>query len=523
MSDKHLVTKPAAVFSGFTILSRILGLARDIFAAAIFGAGMFWDSLVVAFTIPNLFRRIFGEGALSSSFVPIFSEYLHKKGKDEGWRIANVITSLLTITLVVLTIVIVGGIILIRGIVPLGEKADLILKLLQIVFPYVIFICLVGLFMGILNTFHKLAVPAVAPAVFNLVLIIGIAAVSFFYKQDPQTQIILVSWIILLGGFTELIIHVPILKSVGMHYKFIPDWHNPAVKRIFFLMGPMILGLGITQINIVVDRLLALFIGNGAVSKLYFGNRLMQLPLGIFGVALAISSLSVMSKQAARDDLDALKDTLNYSMRLVFFIGLPAAVGLIILRIPIIKVIFQHGEFTSLATQGCARVLLCYSLGLFAYLGLKVVTKCFYALQDTKTPVKIAACMAVLNLVLNLILMIPFKEAGLALATAICAVLNMSILVNLLSRKIHKLNFYTVIQAAWRNVLAAVVMGACCFILWSKAPIRSAVFVQALYLCMTILIGIIVYIGSSILLGAKEPKEIINNLKLKINNNEQPS
>lgn len=515
MSENHLVTRPAAVFSGFTVLSRILGLVRDILAAAIFGASMFWDAFVVAFTFPNLFRRILGEGALSSAFVPVFSEYIHKEGKKEGWRIVNITVTLLVIILVILTVIVLGGMVLIRELLPLGEKGNLILKLLQVMFPYVIFICIVGLFMGILNTFHKLAIPAVAPAVFNLVLIVGIVSVAFLYKENPNAQIMVLAGVVLLGGVIEWIIHLPALRAVGMHYKFIAEWNNPAVKRILWLMGPMILGLGVTQINIIVDRLLALWIGNGAVSKLYFGSRLMQLPLGIFGVALAVSSFSVMSKQVARKDITSLKNTLSYSMRLILYISLPAAIGLIVLRTPIISVIFERRAFTAVDTEGCARVLLCYSLGLFAYLGLKLVIKCFYAMQDTRTPVKVAAVMVVLNLCLNLLLMIPLREAGLALATAICAVLNITILLNLLSNRLNGIGFRAVMYSGFRSGIAALIMGLTCWCIWKEISpnVAKTIFFQVIFLVGVIGAGFLVYIGCSLVLGAKEPKEIISNLR----------
>lgn len=517
MSDKHLVTKPAAVFSAFTIVSRIFGLIRDITAAAIFGAGMFWDAFVVAFTFPNMLRSIFGEGALSSSFVPVFTKAMHEKGKDEAWKIANITVTLLSIVLIALSFVVVTAALILQHIIPFSEKTALILKLLSILFPYAVFICVMGLFMGILNSFHKLAIPALSPIVFNAVLIAGMLASSVLFKNNPYMQVILLAFFVLIGGLIEFVIHFPSLKSVGMRYRFIPDWNNPSVKRIMWLMGPMVLGLGIVQVNLVVDRILALWIGSGAVSKLYFGSHLMQLPLGIFGVALAVSNLSVMSKQAARKDIQGLKDTLAYSLRLIFFISLPAAAGLIVMRVPIIKIIFQRGSFTSDDTAACARVLLCYSFGLFAYLGLKVITQSFYAMQNTRTPVKVGASMVFLNLILNLLLMIPLKEAGLALATAVCAVINMSILLYLLTRKIGHIGLRSVLNSAIRSACSAVVMGIACWFLCKKFlfVFEGNLIAQAFRLGGVIFAGLIVYIVCGFLFGSKEPRELVINLKSK--------
>jgi putative peptidoglycan lipid II flippase len=502
MTDKHLVTRPAAVFSALTVVSRILGLFRDMLAAAIFGASVSWDAFVVAYTFPNMFRRIFGEGALSSAFVPVFNEYMHHKGKDEAWRIANIVVSIVTFILLVLSVVVVCGLFLAEWIFPLSDRTRLIVELSQIMFPFVVFICLVGLFMGILNTFHHLAVPAFAPALFNIVLIIGILSTRF---MRAEWQMPALAFVVLIGGFLELVMHFPILKSKGMHYKIIFDWKHPAVRKIFFLMLPMILGFSITQINIVMDRMLALWLGPGAVSTLYFGDRLMELPVGIFGVALGVASLSVMSKQAVRKDLEALKETLNYSLRIIFFISLPVTVGLIVLRYPIVSVLFEREAFTRTAAIACSRVVLCYGLGMIAYLSLKVITQCFYSLQDTKTPVKVGTVMVVLNFILNVILMTFIREAGLALATAICATLNMCILLMLLSKKLAGIKLWELMHSFLRNALSALLMGSVCWILMAKVwPINKNIFI----LLANIGIGVLVYFLTSVMFKAKEVKEL---------------
>lgn len=499
LKEKHLITRPAAVFSGLTVVSRIFGLIRDIIAARLFGASSFWDAFVVAFTFPNLFRRILGEGALNSAFVPVFSEYMHREGKQEAWRVANIIVTLLALVLVCMSIVVIGILIFCRWSLALPERVDLIFKLSQIMFPYVIFICLVGLFMGILSTFHHLTVPALSPVVLNVVLIIGMLLVK---EKSPEFQVIFLSAAVLIGGVVEFAIHIPVLRERGMHYIPLFNWRHPAVKKIIWLMGPMVLGFGITQINILVDRILALILGPGSVSILYFGDRLMELPVGVFGIALGVASLGVMSKQAARDDLIGLKDTLDYSLRIIFYIALPTSVGLIVLRYPIVKILFEREAFTHSASVICSRVVLCYSLGLFAYLGLKVVTQCFYSLQDTKTPVKVGVCMVGLNFILNVILMIPFREAGLALSTAICAILNLSTLLILLSRRLKGIFFKGLLTSFIRSAVSAIIMGMGCLFLMDRV-----------WVLWVIVFGAIIYILTSIVLGAKEPMELIVNFR----------
>ena len=511
MSENHLVTKPAAVFSFYTIISRIFGLVRDMLAAAIFGASALWDAFVVAFTIPNLFRRILGEGALGASFVPVFSEYRHKYGEEKGWQIANVIVTLLVIISVFLTVSVILLLGLLKQFVPFTERVLLVITLCQYMFPYMIFVCMVGLFMGILSAFHRLAIPAFAPAMFNLILIIVMLVLMHYAQLGGEIKVKILAVSVVAGGFCSWLIHLPVLRAVGMRYKFIALWRDPAVKRIFSLMGPMIIGFGVIQINVIVDRLLALWLGPGAASKLYFGNRLMQLPLGVFGAALAVAVLSLMSKQIARNDMESFRNTLSYGLRLVFFVGLPAGVGLMILGMPLVKILFQHRAFTVEATVGTARVLCFYSLGLFAYMGVKIVTQGFYALQDSRTPVKIAGCMVGLNLILNLILMIPLREAGLALATAICAFINMLLLMRIIIKRLSWDWFPALGYSILRSFLVTIVMGTVCFLLahYFGFLVNKGVLAGILYLLGNIVVSVSVYITVLKLIDSQELHEIM--------------
>lgn len=512
MSEKHLITKPAMVFSFFTIISRIFGFIRDILAAALFGAGALWDAFVIAFTIPNLLRRILGEGALGSAFVPVFSEYRHNSGEKEGWRIANIVVTLLFVMSVILTITVILTIGVVKGLVPLGERYLLVLTLCQYMFPYMIFVCMVGLFMGILSVFHHLATPAFAPALFNLIMIVVMVFLMRTGGLVGEFKLRMVALSVIAGGFCAWVIHLPILHAKGMRYRFILDLKHPGVKRIFSLMIPMIIGFGVLQINVIIDRFLALWLGPGAASKLYFGNRIMQLPLGIFGAALAVSGLSLMSKQFARNDMNAFRETLSYSFRLAVYIALPACVGLMILSEPIVKILFEHGKFTHDATIGSAQVLWFYSIGLCAYLGLKVVTQGFYAMQDAKTPMKVAVKMVGLNLLLNIILMIPLKEAGLALATAICAVLNVFILSGKLAKSISWDWRKDLKKSMLKNIISATAMAIVCVFVSSSLFhfVDKSIGFQFVYLVVVLFVSVGVYLITSFVLKSREIIEIIS-------------
>ncbi|MEA1928885.1 MAG: murein biosynthesis integral membrane protein MurJ, partial [Candidatus Auribacterota bacterium] len=402
MSTESQITRSAGIVGSATFLSRILGLVRDILTAGFFGTGLAASAFVVAFTIPNLLRRLLGEGALTGAFVPVFTEYLEKKGIREGWRVASIIFTLLAILLAGL--VLLGWIIiwLVIGLVPLGDRFLLVFQLLRIMLPYLFFICLVGLSMGILNSMRHFLIPALSPVILNLVWIASLFYICPHLGKTPREKIFGLAIGIVISGVIQLAVQLPVLKRKGFQFHFIPDWHNPAVKKIALLMGPGILGLAVFQLNTVVDRFLAMVIGPGAPAALFYGNRLVQFPLGIFGIAFATAALPVMARLIARREIGEFKIAFSHSLRNVLLVTIPAMVGLIVLRHPIITLLFQRGAFGVSSTEATARVLFFYALGLPAFAGLKIITQSFYSFQDTRTPVKVAFGAMLLNLALNL-------------------------------------------------------------------------------------------------------------------------
>lgn len=445
MRELHTITRSAGVVGSATLLSRFLGLVRDIITASFFGTGLAMSAFVVAFQIPNLLRALLGEGALTAAFVPVFTEYMEKKGREESWRLARIVASLLLVILVGLVLV---GFLLIRVLrhwLHLNEKFILVSEMFEVMLPYLVFICLLGLARGILNSVRHFAVPALSPVLLNLVWIASLFLLCPLFGASPEERIFGLAFGISLSGLVQFAFHLPVLKREGFHFRFQLAGH-PAVKRIALLMGPGVLGLAVVQLNVLVDRFLALgWLGESAPATLYYGNRLVQFPLGVFVVSFATAALPMMSAQVAREKIEDFLSTLSYTLRMVFFVTVPATVGLIVLRRPIVALLFQRRAFGPESTEATAWVVLFYSVGLVAFSSVKIVTQAFYSLQDTKTPVRVAVASMLLNLGMNLLVVFNpwlkahLREGGLALSTSIAAFANMAVLAVLLRRRLGPL------------------------------------------------------------------------------------
>lgn len=520
LDPRASLARSAGVIGSSTLLSRFLGMGRDIITAGYFGTSLAMSAFVVAFTIPNLLRKLLGEGALTAAFVPIFTEHLEKEGKEESWRIAGVIISLLSAVLAGLVLI---GYLLIWIVLfcfSLSDPEDiLIFRLLQVMLPYMFFICLVGLIAGILNSLRHFALPALAPVVLNLIWIAAIIFLCPLFSGPLENKIFGLAVGISLAGIVQLLLLLPALKKKG--FRFRPGWNpgHPAVRRVLRLMGPAVLGLAVFQINVVIDKLLAIkFIGRQAPAVLYYGNRLVQLPLGVFGIAFATAVLPVMSSLAARGKVADFRDTFSHALRSVFVFSVPASIGLIVLGNPIVRLIFERNEFGPAATAATTRVLFYYCLGLFAFSGLKIVTQAFYAFQDTKTPVKVGAAAMLLNLGLNLLVVFNpwlkshLREGGLALSTSIAAAFNILFLMILLRRKIGTLGGRKILTSLGRIVLASGLMGAGCWLALSltRAGCPGAAFGDKLVtVLIPLLAGIAVFLSASRLFRVQETFDLI--------------
>jgi putative peptidoglycan lipid II flippase len=421
MSEHRHLLKSATLISALTIVSRIFGYIRDYRIAFLLGAGTAADAYTTAYRIPNLLRRLVGEGAVSAAFIPVFARYVAENKDDDAWEFAN---SMLTLVTIFLTVVTIGGILLSPQIVRLfasgfGDtpgKLELTAALNRIMFPYIFLISLSALSMGILNSFHKFGVPAFSPVVLNLTMI-AFSFMGGLFGDVTRTLAIGV----VVGGILQVAIQIPVLLKTGWKIRLKIDFNHPGVQRVLKLMAPVVFGVGIVQVNVLVDTQFASYLAEGSVTAIHIADRVMELVLGVYAVAVSTAILPLLSRQAALRQMDELKSTLNFATRLILFITLPATVGLILLRREIIEVLFQHGDFNAASTALTAWALPFFAVGLSAFSMVKVIVPAFYALQDTRTPVKIAFITMFLNIALNFLLIRPLQNGGPALATSASA------------------------------------------------------------------------------------------------------
>jgi putative peptidoglycan lipid II flippase len=458
-SEGEKVSRAAGVVSVFTFLSRVLGLIRDMVIASLFGSGMSADAFFVAFRIPNLLRRLFAEGSLTIAFIPVFTEYLTRKGKNDAFEMARIVLTILSLALVVITVL---GVLFSPWIVRIqafgfggsGMKYDLTVLLTRITFPYILFISLVAFFMGVLNSLRHFAAPAAAPILLN----VGIIGGAYLLSPHFSEPIVGVALGVFIGGLLQMALQIPWIMKSGM--RLLPSWMpaHPAVRRIGRLMLPAVFGSAVYQFNQFMGTLLASFLPEGSISWLYYADRIVQFPLGVFAIAISTAVLPSLSGHAAEENVDEFNRTLSHALRLVFFVTIPATVGLIILGRQIISILLQRGEFSAHATLMTDQALFYYTLGLCAFSGIRILVSAFYALQDTKTPVKVAVVAVVANIALSLMLMGPLRHGGLALALSLASSLQFCLLAVLLFRRVRALAVGPFLVSAGKSGIASLVM-----------------------------------------------------------------
>jgi putative peptidoglycan lipid II flippase len=515
------ILKSASVVSGATLLSRILGMIRDIACASLFGAGMAWDAFVIAWRVPNLFRRLLGEGALSSAFIPVFSGVREEDGRAAALDFFRSVLTLLTLVLAVITVLGVAAALLLPGSLFGSDggatKAELTLSLLAILFPYVLVINVLALFMAVLNSENHFFAPSIAPAVLNVFWIAG-TQMAPRISEDPQVRVKVVAAAILAGGVVQLFMQLPFLRvrhiSVSPRFEF----RGPALRRMLLLMVPMVAGLAPVQVNLLFDTLIAeAFVpGDGANSCLFYGNRLMQFPLALVGIALGVVVFPLFSRQAKAGRTADLQESFRQALGLTFFLSVPAAVGLVVLARPLITLIFEWGEFTAGAARATANVLAMYAIGVPAYCGLQILTRLYYSLEEVSTPMWTGASMVLVNLLLNLALVFSMREAGLALATSLAAILNLTFLTLIARRKLGIRGFRRVALSFGRTLLLAAVMGAAVWwlhrLLAGRYPDASLAH-RLLRVFPPILLGAVVHLGGALLFRFPETKPLITRLR----------
>jgi len=500
MSEQRKITKAASIIGMGTLLSRILGFLRDMVIANFFGAGMAADAFFVAFRIPNLWRRLVGEGSLTISFIPVYTEYLTHRSEEESRELTHIAFTVAGIILLILTILgILFSPILIRIIAPgffrIPEKFQLTVALNQIIFPYLFFMGLFALCMGVLNSLRHFFAPAFAPVFLNICIILS---VFLFYRHFEQPVYTLAVGV-LAGGVIQLLFQIPFLLKKRISFRFNFNYRHPAVKRIGSLMIPGLIGTAVYQLNVFIDTIFASFLPGGSVSYLYFADRLMEFPLGIFAIAIGMASLPSLSELASKGKMDELRETIFFTFRLVSFISIPALVGLIALKTPIINLLFQRGLFDYQATEMTAKALLFYSVGLWAIAGSRIVVPAFYSLQDTWTPLKIALICLGANVIFNAILIIPLKHAGLAFATSLSSTLNVILLFRKLGTKLGGIDMKENLRPLTKIFFCTLPMGFSAFFICSVGNWTTTgnVLEKVIILFIGIVVGLGVYLACS--------------------------
>lgn len=507
--------------------SRVLGLARDQIFAGLFGAGAGTDAFLTAFRAPNLLRDLFAEGALSTAFVTTFSKKIQLEGDHSAWRLANKMGTLTVVFMSVVTLLgvalspqlieVLGG-----GFHAVPGKFELTVSLTRIMYPFILLVSLAALAMGVLNARHVFGAPALASSFFNLGSIVGGVAIG--YWLDPHfgpRALYGMACGTLLGGLLQFAVQIPSLRKAGYHFR--PDfgWRDEGVRTILRLMGPAVIAASAVQINVMVNASFASHQGNGAVTWLSNAFRLMQLPLGVFGVAIATVTLPLVSKSAAMGDTPAFRATLARALRLAFFLTVPSAIGLICLGGPIITLLYQHGKFTAFASAQTAGALQFYAIGLAAYSGIKVLAPAFYALDARTTPMIVSFIAIGANLVLNSIFTywLGWGHRGLALSTSITAMINFSLLYILMRRRTQQLETAALFSMLARLALAAGTLAAVCLLGQSfllKDLGRAHLLSQCARLGTVIGAGAAVFFGACYLLRIEEMREAVALVERKL-------
>jgi putative peptidoglycan lipid II flippase len=466
MTDRRKVSVATLVMAVATMFSRIAGLARDMVIARLFGAGQVTDAFFMAFTIPNLLRRFFGEGSLTAAFIPSFSEIIHQRGEKQALRFAS---RCLTLLLLVMVAVVVLGVFLSpwvvqvigHGFSQVEGKLELTNQLNRIMFPYIGLVSLLALVTGILNVRGHFFVPALSPLFLNLAMIFSALCLGRFLEQPIYALAVGV----LFGGVIQLGMQLPVLIRYGIRLRLDFGFRkDPAVRRVAVLMLPGIAGIAIYQLNVVVTRLLASFLPQGSVSYLYYGQRLFEFPQGLFVVSLAQALLPVMSRQIARGDEEGMHDSLVFAMALISVFTLPAIIGLILCAQPVYSLFFLGGEFDLEAMKRTAYALICYAPGLIFVGYSRIAAQTFYALKDTRTPVRVSFWTLLVNVCGGLLLMQWFGYLGLALALTIASLFNAILLVLLLQQRVGGFVRQAILVPLLKVLPAVVVMGG---VTWS--------------------------------------------------------
>lgn len=510
------VVKAAGLLMLTMLVSRILGYVRDVVIYTRFGQNSFTDAYNAAFSIPDFLYMLLVGGALSSAFIPVFSSYIATNKEDEGWKVASIIFNLVMVLMLLgITIGLIFTPQLVYLLVPKlsSEAINLTIKLTRIMFAQTFFMALNGISMGILNSYKHFTSPALGSVLYNLMIIVVGWILSLRFG------IMGFSIGVVTGAIANFAVQLPALIRLGLRYKFSFDLSHSGVRRILQLMLPVLIGLSVTQFNLFVTQNLASGLQEGMISALRTAQRLMQVPIGVFGIAVAVAVFPTLSEQAAQERLSEFKRTMSLGIRTVIFITLPAAVGLIVLKIPLIKLLFEQGNFDRFDTLATAEALFFFSIGLFGYSAIQVLNRVFYSIQDTKTPVTAGVITIILNIILSFILINYLGHGGLALAYSIAGIFNMLILLVLLRRRLGNIGGGLILSSFSKTLISSLFMGlAVSLTLSYLQPMLDFHFkINQLILVSTgITVGVMVYGGLGLLIGMEEAEMVMQILKKRL-------
>lgn len=467
-----------------TLTSRLLGMVREIAYMAFMNVGWVNDAFQYAFTIPNLFRRLLGEGALTAAFIPVFKEKEKIHGEREMWRAANAVLSGLVIAATVIIAVVMIGISIALSIHHFADKTELMLRLLRVMFPYMLLVCLAAACMGMLNARSHFFIPAMGATMLNVVMIASVFWLAPKFgldlpkEQRLPVQVFALAYGVLAAGVAQAAFQLPTLWRDGFRYEWVSPWRNEAVRLVLVRMIPGTIGIAAFQINVALVQLIAFFVGSGIVSSFNGAVRLMEFPQGLFGISLATYLLPTLAGLATDKNYPEFRTTLRHGLSTLIFLNLIASVLLVVLAEPIVRLIYEHGKFTSASTVRVAYALACLAPGLVMFSTINILARAFYALGDTKTPMKISIFCLVLNLVvaIALLLLTPLREGGLGMANTATSICNVWFLLFALRKKMGKLEMESLRENLLRLVPIAVAAGA---IAWMWAQIWQMKFGHA--------------------------------------------
>ncbi len=489
--------RSSGVVGAMTLISRVLGLVRDMVIAVLFGATAGADAFFVAFKIPNFLRRLFAEGAFSQAFVPVLSEYRSRRTLGETKALIDAVAGSLGLVLLVITVVAVVAAPLLAMVFAPGfldddAKFAQTIHMLRITFPYLLLISLTAFAGAVLNSYDNFAIPALTPVLLNLSLI----GAAFGLTGAVSEPVFALAWGVLIAGVAQLLFQLPFLARMGLLPMPVLGFGHPGVRRILTLMTPAMFGVSVSQINLLLDTLLASFLATGSVSWLYYSDRLTELPLGLFGIAIATVILPSLSRRHAETDQTRFSQTLDWGVRAVLLIGAPATLALAVLAVPLLSTLFQHGAMTDTDVLMAAGSLRAYALGLLFFMLIKVLAPGYFARQDTRSPVRYGLIAMAVNMVFNLLLIMPLAHVGLALATSLSAALNTW----LLARGLFRTGVFK-LQPGWGRYLLQLSVGLvmlAAFLFWFTPPspvwMAASTWSRVIWLAALCAVGVLLYL-----------------------------